>query len=274
MSNIIADCPVCKQGQLKEEDANFRCNHFKSMEDKCDFIIWKNFFGKNLTASIVKEICEKGRTSFLDGFTTKDGREFSAALTINEYNKVAFATDTQLEDVTCVACEGNIIETAYAYKCENTFNNTCGMNVPKSIAQKTIDRKDVLKLLKGETTDFIDGFKAKNGNEFSAKLFVDDNDFSIKFDSSITNCPVCKTGNIREFEKSFSCSNYKEETPCNFSIWKFQFGGEVSRKNVIELCSSHKTSPINFTTKEGGHPYMGILSLDDENKISMDRYSK
>lgn len=274
MSNILTDCPVCKQGKIKEEEANFRCDYFKSMEDKCDFIIWKSFYDKVLTAPIVKELCEKGRTPFYHDFKTKEGKEFSASLCINEHNKVAFSKDLEVEDVKCVACEGKIIETAYSFKCENTFNNTCGMNVPKTIAKKTLDRKDVLKLLNGETTDFINGFSANNGNEFSAKLFVDDNDFSIKFDSSITQCPKCNSGSLREFEKSYSCSNYKSETPCNFSIWKFQYGGEVSRKNILELCTSKKTSPIDFTTKEGGHPYQGILSLDDDFKISMEKFSK
>lgn len=271
MSEFSIECPICKKGQLKEYEKNYRCDFFKSMDDKCNFIIWKEFYGKNLSNNIIENIIKKGHSGFLNDFKNKEGVAFTASLFINEHNKIAFLTEIDVEGLKCVACDGKIIETSYYYKCENTFDESCAMKVPKVVAKKNLDKNNLEKLIRGETTDFIDGFKTKTGNSFSAKLYVSDDDFSLKFDGTITNCPKCEDGLIRGFEKVYSCSNYKNEKSCDFSVWRFQYGGEVSRDNIVELCNDKRTKPIDFTTKEEKHPYQGILVLDDEFKVVMEK---
>lgn len=273
MTDIIK-CPICQKGQLEEKEKFYRCNHFKTIDDKCDFTIWKVISGKEITKKIVQEIAEKRKTGFLEGFVSKEGNSYSAPLMINESGTISFAKDVEVENAECVNCNGKIIETAYYFKCENTFDNSCQISIPKVVASKTLNKEHINTLLLGKTTEFINDFVAKNGKLFSAKLFIDEDDFKVKFDSSITTCPKCKTGHIRPYEKAYSCSNYNAEQSCNFSIWKLQYGGEVSISNVIELCDHQKTKEIKFSTKEGNHPYKGILVLNEDFTISMEKNAK
>lgn len=273
MTDIIK-CPICLKGQLEEKEKFYRCNHFKTIDDKCDFTIWKTISGKEITDKIVRELSENKKTGFLDGFVSKEGKPFSAPLIINESNTISFGKDIEVPNVECVNCNGKIIETAYYFKCENTFDNSCQISIPKVVASKALSQEQINTLLAGRTTSFINNFMAKNGNPFSAKLFIDENDFQVKFDSSVASCPKCKTGNIRAFEKAYSCSNYKAEESCNFSIWKSQYGGEVSVDNVIKLCDESKTQEITFSTKEGNHPYKGFLVLNEDFSITMEKSTK
>ena len=267
-------CPICQKGELEEKEKFYRCNHFKTIDDKCDFTVWKTISGKEITKKIVREIAENKRTGFLEGFISKEGNSFSAPLIINESNTISFGKDIEVPNIECVNCNGKIIETAYYFKCENTFDNSCQISIPKVVASKTLSQEQINSLLSGNTTDFINDFVAKNGKPFSAKLFIDENDFKVKFNSSVTSCPKCKIGDIRAFEKAYSCSNYKAEESCNFSIWKSQYGGEISIENVVQLCDDNKTKEIKFSTKEGNHPYKGYLVLNEDFTVSMEKVAK
>jgi hypothetical protein len=170
----------------------------------------------------------------------------------------------------CPHCDGKIIETEKGYCCENYFEQKCNFKINKTIANIELTIEQIRTLLKGETTDFIEGFK-KADSTFNSKLYLDKENHEVKFDSSVTNCPKCNNGKLKEFSKSYSCSNYKGEQSCVFSVWKYQYGGIVTKKNLIDLCSTKETEPIEFKTKEGNRPYKGKLILSESFVVSMEK---
>ena len=85
--DTISYCPICK-GTLKENQKSYYCENWK----ECGFSIWKQFSGKKLSASIIKELLEKGYTNKIKGFKSKSGKNFDAIL-ILEGNKVKFKFD-------------------------------------------------------------------------------------------------------------------------------------------------------------------------------------
>lgn len=273
MSNVIGKCPACEQGEIRETENHFSCNHFKSEDDKCGLTIWKQQYGIEVTEDIVKELIENKKTRTLE-MTSKEGNPFSASMVINEHNAIQLSFDTvYLDDIECPNCGGKIVETGKSFICESYFDESCKLRINKTVAGVELTTEQVAALLTNGRTDFIKGFISKNNVPFDAKLELTE-DCEVKFDSSIVDCPKCGKGKMKEFPKAYSCSNYKSNDPCEFSVWKNQYGGTVNRANLIQLCTKKETKPIAFTTKDGNHPYKGKLILSDAFVVSMEPIKK
>lgn len=88
-SNIIGKCPICKKGDIIEGKMAFGCSGYK---EGCKFVIWKTISGKKITSANAKKLLEKGQTSVIKGFTSKNsGKSFDAALIFDANHKVIFS---------------------------------------------------------------------------------------------------------------------------------------------------------------------------------------
>ena len=136
-----------------------------------------------------KELFEKRLIGPLQGFRSKAGWPFAAALKLNDAGELEFVFDnapvnadgTTL-DVNvqepigkCPVCGGRVFETMMAYACENTFGDapTCKMKIGKKILLQDIDRAQVEKLLTQKKTDLLRGFVSqRTRRKFSAYLVM------------------------------------------------------------------------------------------------------
>jgi DNA topoisomerase-3 len=66
------DCR-CGQAKLQERQKSWSCPN-------CGFTVWKEIAGRKTRKSDVKVLCKDGQTAVLEGFKSKAGKEFSAAL--------------------------------------------------------------------------------------------------------------------------------------------------------------------------------------------------
>ncbi len=62
MQSIIGKCPHCG-GDIRVGNRAFNCSNFTNQTSKCEFSIWRNIGGHQLTLTEAQEICEKGITS-------------------------------------------------------------------------------------------------------------------------------------------------------------------------------------------------------------------
>ncbi|EEM11565.1 DNA topoisomerase III [Bacillus pseudomycoides] len=81
----------------------------------------------------------------------------------------------------CKKCDGDIIDKSTFYGCSNYNTTQCDFTISKKILGKTISQKNMTKLLKGEQTDLIKGFK-KNDKTFDAKLEWKENKINFVFE--------------------------------------------------------------------------------------------
>lgn len=265
MSTILGKCPICENGQIVTNEANYQCNYFKDLENKCSFIIWKNQCGKSITEEIALQLIEKRKTDVFDDFFTKENKQFSACLIINDDNLVSLSFDSTVPDLKCPKCGDELISTKKSFTCKKNIISDCDFFISKIIAGLELDVSHLKQLIEDSETDFISGFQNNNGDSFDAKLVYNpNNEYSISFDSSICVCPKCKTGMIKEWSKNYSCSNYKADDICDFVIWKNQFGGEVNRNNAIAICMDGKSKVITFKNKKDNQPYKASILLKDD----------
>ena len=274
MSQSLGICPVCKKGEIIASDKGYACNHFKSLDDKCTFIISKVMFGKELTSEDVMKIISKSEGNVFHDFISKKGTNYSARLVvIDGYLKLDFDVE-KLEGVTCCNCDSEIIVTKKGYACTGYFQQICNIFVYKEIAGLELEHEDVVTLLSGGKTDFIKGLTSSKGKPFEAQLYIDENDFKIKFDLAIEDCPKCKEGQVLNFSKAFSCSNWnREKDPCNFAVFKEQSGGKINVISAQKLIREGFTNTITFATKDKVK-YKGKLVLTEDFKVQLVKEEK
>jgi DNA topoisomerase-3 len=145
--------------------------------------------GRLLEPFELKELLEKRLIGPLQGFRSRLGRPFAAALKLNDANETEFVFDnapinadgTKLDldkqepMGVCPVCGGRVFETMMSYACENTFGDapTCKMKIGKKILMQEIDRTQVNKLLTEKKTDLLRGFVSqRTRRKFSAYLVM------------------------------------------------------------------------------------------------------
>lgn len=72
-------CPKCKQGTMQFFGKVVRCSY-----KECGMPVFKQVAGKLLTDADITDLLTKGKTRTLNGFTSKQGKPFSAAIAFDE----------------------------------------------------------------------------------------------------------------------------------------------------------------------------------------------
>ena len=72
-------CPKCKQGTMQFFGKVVRCSN-----KECGMPVFKQIAGKLLTDGDITDLLTKGKTRTLNGFTSKQGKSFSAAIAFDE----------------------------------------------------------------------------------------------------------------------------------------------------------------------------------------------
>ena len=78
---IVGKCPLC-QGDVTVTPKAYGYSNWKTTG--CSFVIWRQIASKDITTDIVKTLLSAQKTDKLDGFKSKAGNLFSAALVLKE----------------------------------------------------------------------------------------------------------------------------------------------------------------------------------------------
>lgn len=79
-------CPVCGKGKIKVNKSGYGCSRW---QEGCKFFIGKKIAGKKISEAMVKKLIKDKKTNILKGFKSKSGKNFDAALKIED-GKVTF----------------------------------------------------------------------------------------------------------------------------------------------------------------------------------------
>ena len=173
-------CPKCGTRPLKEEYRVFKC-------PACDYVIWKSMAGRQFDPDEIKTLLTEGRVGPLEGFRSKMGAPFNAALKLGAEGKPEFdfpeakevPVFTGMEPIhTCTVCKkGEVYATETAYLCNRSVgeDKDCPFRMSKVILQREIPPEQVVKILTTGKTDLLDKFISKKGRPFSAYLKLEKN---------------------------------------------------------------------------------------------------
>ena len=267
--NKLGKCPVCGKGEMVEGSAGYTCNHFKSMQDKCRFTIFKEYHGHFVTKEEAKSLIENGETEKLN-LVSRTGVEFEAKLKIVGGIIKAIYEDRILSH-RCPKCGGGIKVLKNGYACENFMKSIedpekCEFYVSKNICGRNISTEEVETLAESKNV-IIDGFYSKTGKMFSSILCVDP-EGKVILSGEICRCPKCG-GTIYLGIKAYNCSNYKDsDIKCDFVVWRQIAGRNIMPEEVKELCETRETKTFTFKNKDG-ETFQRKLLLNEDNKLVM-----
>ncbi|MGB0578956.1 MAG: DNA topoisomerase III [Limisphaerales bacterium] len=177
-------CPKCGS-VIKGTYKKFQCS-----SAECDFSLWKIVAGRQFEPEEIEELLEKKVVGPLQGFRSKMGRPFNAAIRMTDEHKAEFDfgdDDKKKEDAEpvdfsgqealgkCPKCQSNVFDHTTNYVCEKSVgpDKKCKFRSGKIILQQPIENGQMKKLLADGKTDLLDQFVSKRGRKFKAFLVID-----------------------------------------------------------------------------------------------------
>jgi DNA topoisomerase-3 len=159
-------------------------------ETEDGIMIRKMLGGRLINEEEVQTLLLKRKIGPLSGFRSKRGAPFSAVITINDKNKVEFLFDNADNDVEVGEQIGlspidqsPVFDSLTAYISESALQKEkTGFRLSKMILGKEISIENIKKMLAGEKSELIQGFRStKTKRLFDAYLTLDKNG-KIKFE--------------------------------------------------------------------------------------------
>lgn len=196
--NPLGPCPKCRQ-PVYERAWFYGCKESTKRTDEnksCDFLIWKDNYGRYIDRRTAGLLVNKGETGELDGFKSQSGQTYKAILTLDKGTVIRKPVEGS-EDLTGlqITIDENplgdcpihgspcrVIEAQVEFVCEQRKaakqagqKTATGFSFPRLICKREMKREEVLQFLKDKQTAFLNGFISKKGRPFSAKLTMQAN---------------------------------------------------------------------------------------------------
>jgi DNA topoisomerase III len=189
-ATLETPCPNCAS-VVKENYRRFACT-------KCEFSITKVPGGRAFEVEEVEKLLKDRELPMLDGFRSKMGRPFAAALRLTSDHKLEFdfgqgKDDDDGEEIDfsgeervgpCPKCASDVFETTTSFICEKTTgaNKSCDFRSGKVILQQPIEREQMEKLLLDGKTDLLTRFVSSRTRRAFKAFLVKKEDGTIGFE--------------------------------------------------------------------------------------------
>jgi DNA topoisomerase-3 len=176
-ATLAVPCPKCG-GEVHENYKKFQCQ-------SCEFGFWKIMASRQLEAAEAETLLRERRVGPLEGFRSRLGRPFSAAIKMNDALEVAFdfgesaGDDEEAPDFSgqeplgaCPKCGSRVFERPQAYVCEKAVGpeKSCDFRSGRVILQRPVERAQMQKLLATGKTDLLQFVSARTKRAFAAYL--------------------------------------------------------------------------------------------------------
>ena len=173
-------CPSCGK-PLERLSTVCKCSGYGKGEGDCHFRMSTYICGVRLTEDDIVRLLQKDRSGLVKVFKAKSGKKFNAYLVLDKgTGDITFDFTSEAEKaLQCPFCHSQMDKTRYSYKCKK---EVCGFSAPAEICKKRLTVAQVTALLTKGRTGLIKGFRSKAGKPFSAVLYIDKTDRTVKFE--------------------------------------------------------------------------------------------
>ncbi|HMX46062.1 MAG TPA: DNA topoisomerase 3 [Candidatus Obscuribacter sp.] len=178
----------------------------------------------------------------------------------------------------CPLCKKGVVRPTPKGAGCNRWKEGCAFNIWREQRGKSLTDAQIKELVEKRSTKVIKGFKKKDGSgTYDARLVINEEGkvvFSLdsaegQEEVDFGACPQCKEGKLRMSPKAVGCSRWKEG--CNFTIWRTQYGKELSVEIIKELLEKKETGVIEgFQKKAGNGSYSARLVMGEDFKVKLD----
>lgn len=185
---LKARCPQCGD-VVRERHRRFSCSR-----EGCGFFIWKAMGGREFSGEEIETLLSQGSTAELEGFRSRLGREFTAAVKLTKEDDGSYRAAFAFEDAAnsepvsieslrqqpavgnCPKCGATVYDNGGKYLCERTAvsESPCDFSFNQRILQRDIPPEQMQQLLTTGKTSLLDNFiSRKTRRPFKAYLTMD-----------------------------------------------------------------------------------------------------
>lgn len=204
-------CPLCG-GKIVKTPFGYGCSNYNrnDVEHSCHFSIQHKIAGIKISDTLVKQLLNNKKTDIIEGFLSKSGNKFNAALKLTDSGQVIFDFPDRPEPIdtnlACPRCKAHKLKKSqWYYECE------CGFKIGHTIAQVFLTEEIMQELFTdGKTKDKLTGFVSKTGNSFDAYLKYTEEKIQFDFDNF---------NNISSTENMSISQPWLDEEPVSDEYW-------------------------------------------------------
>ncbi len=252
LEDLPVACPVCGAKTLRATMDSFSCR-----TPDCRFSVRRVISGREISEQEAQELISKGITPVLEGFTSRFGKRFDAALKLDEKFKVVFKAEDEPESDSAETLTEEqkigeweilnhgahaVFETEKAWKIPSLVypKEPKGLSISRKILSREIPREQTLKLLSSGKSDLLKGFVSqRTKRSFNAFLVFDAKTGKIGFEFEPREArPVRKGGKEAQVAQKGEAD-----------------GGEAGAKK-----KPARKSPARKTAETGGKKAGGVSS--------------
>ena len=207
----------------------------------------QDLLSAELTGEWEKKLNDMAQNKFDRGDYMTQIKEFTKRIIQNVKNQQSLKDNLGK----CPKCTEPVIETKLSYSCSTWKEKGCSFTIWKTIAGRALSLEEAQTLLKEHKLPTLEGFKTKEGKDFSAGIELVDDSVKLRYpQEKVGDCPLC--GNdIVETPKAYSCSSWRE-TQCKMVIWKNIAQRPISKEEACQLLKDKKTPVLKgFKSKQG-----------------------
>lgn len=225
LPELHAKCPFCGNGTFKQTDSFYACTN-----PECKLRVYKVVAGREMSPEEIKTLIETRHLGPLEGFRSRIGKEFRAALELKDDQKVNFvfekgesdefdwSTATVLCECPVCAKQGRkseiyILPKNYACKVAMTEPKKCNAKLPRELCKKEITEENALKFFTDGKTGLIEGMISKKGRPFKAFLVCKAGEKRLLSWEFPPREPKAPGGNAKKGPKKFKSKKPPEEEP-------------------------------------------------------------
>lgn len=195
LKDLPAPCPLCQAPTLRSTMDAYSCR-----TPDCKFSLRRVISGREISEEEAIALATQKITPILEGFTSRFGKKFDAALTIDEKGKVIFSFDDNDRESTpeILSPEASIGDITFTngdrhtvYAMEKTWRiptmtlpkEKNGVTISRTILSRTIPQEQFLKIVQTGKSDLIKGFiSQRTKRAFNAFLTFDPKTGKIGFE--------------------------------------------------------------------------------------------
>ncbi len=255
-------CPRCG-GSVRQGRGGWACSG-------CPLFIPLRVARRETSLRMAKTLLERGETSVVKGFKSREGKPFEAALRLDEEGKVRLHFPEPDSLGSCLACGKPVRHRGKVYTCDT--GRECRFVVFGEMTGRKIPEAAVKQLLADGRSALLTGFVSREGRSFDGVLQWTDQRVEVqerdpREDAGVTGpCPACRQP-VRFERRKWRC------TACGFRIPGSVAQRDLSHDEARSLLERGHTSRLHGFRQKGGAVFKAALVLNKQHHIQLD-YSR
>ncbi len=256
----VGTCPRCSQGVFQTPEG-WRCS-------ACELFIPARVARRTVSRRMATQLLERGATKVLKGFRARSGKEFSAALKLDEHGAVGFHFPEPEALGTCPSCGKPVRSRGSVFTCDT--GRDCPFVVFQEMSGLKITRRMVEDLLRDGQGPEVEGFvELRSRRSFHGRLEWNGRRVIVvprdprHEAGQVGICPLCGSGVLFQ-GSAWRCMS------CRFHIAGKMAGRDLQAVEVGALLKDGRTRRLYGFRKRGGSVFKAALVLESDGGLSFD----